>query len=185
MITVSHRVLGTLSHHEQASLQRLVLQALAADEQLTDDRLGLPGDMAEAGVVAGHVSPAEGSEAPFADRFQKRLLKAASPPCIPGQEDHRRAVLPAIWHLDAQPAGLGEEELVRDLDEDAGPVARDPVGCGGTPVHQIQQNLLALLHDRVLAAPGDVHYRADAAGVVFLARVVQRWCFQHAGCHGL
>jgi hypothetical protein len=40
-------------------------------------------------------------------------------------------------------------------------------------MQQVDEDLQSLAHDRVRAAPLDVHDEADAAGVVLAARVVQ------------
>ena len=72
------------------------------------------------------------------------------------------------------------KEAVGNLQKDAGAVAGRFVGPGRPTVHEIQQHLLAVLDDGVVAAAGDVDDRADPTGIMFPLRIVQA-----AGCwHG-
>ncbi len=53
-----HGAFGALTGDIQAALQFFPAAARAVDEQLADHRLGIPGDIAQAGIVGGHVAPA-------------------------------------------------------------------------------------------------------------------------------
>ena len=57
--------------------------------------------------------------------------------------------------------------------KNARPVAGRFVGPGGPPVHQVQQHLLAVFHDGMIADARYVDDGADAAGVVFPLWLVQ------------
>ncbi len=64
-------------------------------------------------------------------------------------------------------------ETVRNLDQDARAVAHQRIGADGAPVVEVLENLQALLDDLVAFLALDVSDEADAAGVVFVLRVVQ------------
>jgi hypothetical protein len=75
---------------------------------------------------------------------------------------------------------------VGKLDQDAGPVAGGLVGARRPAVHQVQEHLLAVLDNRVAAAPRHADDRPNAAGVVFLRGIVQAagfGCSQHRDFH--
>ena len=78
---------------------------------------------------------------------------------------------------ETQPIGLFGEKLVRELHQDARPVAGRFVGPGRPPVHEIQQHLLAVFHDGMIADARNVDDGADAAGVVLPLRVIKPSCF--------
>ena len=88
-----------------------------------------------------------------------------------------------VGRVDAQPRGLFGEELQRDLHQDPGPVAGRFVRPGGPAVLEIQQHLLAMFEDRMFPPAGDVHDRADPAGIVFPGRIVKSLGFGGAVGH--
>src|SRR6476619_2607408 len=65
------------------------------------------------------------------------------------------------------------EELVRDLDQDAGAVTDGGVRAGRAAVVQVDQCGDAVADDRVTASALDVRHRGNTAGVVLVLRVVQ------------
>ncbi len=77
---------------------------------------------------------------------------------------------------EAELGALAREELVRDLDQHAGAVAGFRIAAAGAAVRQVDQNLDALDDDVVRFLALDIGDEADAAGVVFLGRVVQALC---------
>jgi hypothetical protein len=50
------------------------------------------------------------------------------------------------------------------------------VGADGAPVVEVLQDLQALLDDRVALVALDMGDKADAAGIVFVGRIVQTLC---------
>jgi len=77
-------------------------------------------------------------------------------------------------------------QRVGNLDQDAGAVAHELVGADGAPVVQVLQDLQALAHDGVALLALDVGHETHAAGVVFLAGVVQTLLLKLLllGCRG-
>src|SRR5690606_36624826 len=65
------------------------------------------------------------------------------------------------------------EELVRDLDEDAGTVAGAGLGTDGAAVVQVVQHGEGVPDDVVAGGAGQRGDEADAARVVLLGRLVQ------------
>jgi hypothetical protein len=63
--------------------------------------------------------------------------------------------------------------LVRDLDQDTGAVAHQRVGAHRAPVIEVLQDQQTLFHDRVALVALDVGDETDAAGIVFIGRIVQ------------
>ena len=80
---------------------------------------------------------------------------------------------PARRQREAQLGALAREELVRNLNQDARAVARLRIAAAGAAMRQVDQDLNALQDDVVRLLALDVGDKADAAGVVLVARVVQ------------
>ena len=87
-----------------------------------------------------------------------------------GQERHPGRVAAGLGQ--AEPADR-TEHLVRDLGQDAGPVAGIRVGALGAPVIQVPQHGERLRHGLMGAAAGQVGDEPDATGVVLVPAVVQ------------
>ena len=65
------------------------------------------------------------------------------------------------------------QKLIRHLDQDASAVARFRVGANGTAVLQIAQDVETVLDDLVALLVLDIGDEANAAGIFFVARVIQ------------
>ena len=89
------------------------------------------------------------------------------------QEHHPDTVLAGVGQREAALRAGAGEELVRNLDQNAGAVARLRVAAAGSAVRQVQQNLDALQDDVVRLLALDAGHEADAAGVALMARIVQ------------
>ena len=75
--------------------------------------------------------------------------------------------------LDAEPVRLGDEEPVRDLDQDAGAVAGVDLASAGAAVLEVEQDLQPVFDDiRGLTAP-HVDDEADATGIVLVTWVIE------------
>ncbi len=164
--------LGPLAATEQPPFELLAGQALAADEDLADDRFGAAGDVAQGAVVAGHVAPTEHFQALAFQCLGKDLFASAADGGVAGQEEDADAVVPGGRQLELQAIGLGGEELVRDLHEDSRPVARRLVGPRGPAVLQVQEHLLGMIDDLVAFRARNVDHGADTAGVVLELGIV-------------
>src|SRR5258708_27198073 len=75
--------------------------------------------------------------------------------------------------LDAEAVALAGQELVGNLEQDPGAVARVDLAPAGAAVLEIEQDLDGILDDiRGLTSP-QVDDEADAAGVVLVTRVIE------------
>ena len=83
-----------------------------------------------------------------------------------GQENQAGAVASLFRDGDA----LQQDELVRDLDHDAGPVSRLAVGTFRTTVAHIFEHRQGVVHQFVGLVATDVHDHTHPAGIVFRCR---------------
>src|SRR5262249_769033 len=146
---------------------------VAADENLPDDRLGLAGRLAERRVVRRHVAPAEERLPLVADDLVHHALDGLPLARVGGQKDGADAVAAGRRQRDAEALALLLDEGVRDLEEDARAVAGVLLAAAGAAVLQVDEDLHGLADEVARFAPLEVHDEADAAGVVFVLRVVQ------------
>jgi hypothetical protein len=68
---------------------------------------------------------------------------------VDGKKDHRDAIGSGARKLDAKLAALAREEDVRDLDENAGAVARLGIAAGGSAMGEVDEDLEALANNVV------------------------------------
>ena len=80
---------------------------------------------------------------------------------------------PAGGSVNPSEAGFAAEELVRDLDQKPGAVARFGIAATGAPVRQIDQNLNAFFDNVVRFGTFDIGDKAHTAGIVFIAGMVE------------
>ncbi len=83
---------------------------------------------------------------------------------------------PYCWRLgqiEAQAGCLADKKLMRNLHQDACPIAGRFVGPRGPAVHQVQKHLFAVLDNIVIPASGYVYYRANSTRIVLELRIVQ------------
>ena len=90
-----------------------------------------------------------------------------------GKEDHADAVLAGGREREAELGAFAGEELVRDLNQDAGAVAGFRIAAACAAVRQVDEDLDALDDDVVRFLALDVGDETDTAGIVFIARVVE------------
>src|SRR5262245_16392543 len=65
---------------------------------------------------------------------------------------------------------------MRNLQQHPGSVAGQWIASTGAAMRQIVEHLQALEHDLVRALALDIDHKSDAAGVVFVLRIVQTLC---------
>ena len=174
-IGVAHGVRGAAADHVQLALERQVVAQPrgAAHENLADAGLARLGGVAEAGIVHGHVAPAQDGLAFFLDDRLQPAFAAAALLGVRRQKHHAHAVRAGVGKVESgRGAGFGQEAM-RSLEQDAGAVARAFFAAAGAAVVQIGENGQALLDDVVRAPALDVDDETDAAGVVLEARVVE------------
>ena len=90
-----------------------------------------------------------------------------------GEEEHANAVIPLLAQVNAQLPGSLGKKAVADLEHDANAVAGLALSVLAGTVFQLFHDLQGVIHGSMGLAALDVHYRADAAGVMLKAGVVK------------
>ena len=90
---------------------------------------------------------------------------------------------PAGGKRETQLGAFAREELVRDLNQDSGAVARFRIAAAGAAMRQVDEDLQSLDDDVVRLLALDVDHETDATSIVFVSRVVEtllNWESDHA-----
>ena len=119
-----------------------------------------------------HVAPAEQHLPLVLDRTLDLVLAGEARQPILRQEHHAHAVLPDRRKLHPLRRHFLAQEPVRDLDQDAGAVARQRIGAGRAAVSEVLEDLQPLVDDGVALCALDVGDKADATGVMFVGGIV-------------
>ena len=165
---------GALADHVQLALQRvLVHPQRVLDEDLLDVGLGDARDAADGIHVDWRIAPAEHAQSLLADDALDDPFAGQALVALHGEKHHAHAILARVGKGDADAGALAGEELVRDLDEQAGAIARFRIAAAGATVQQVQQDLNALEDDVVGLLALDVDHKPDPAGVALERRIVQ------------
>ena len=107
------------------------------------------------------------------DSFDDAFARLRGAVRFHGQEHHANAVFAGGRQGEAEFGAFRARKTVRDLDQDAGAIARFRIAAAGAAMGQVDQDLDALYDDVVRFLALDVGHKADAAGVVLMARVVE------------
>ena len=167
------RVGDDLADEIEAALELLlVLHRLRpADEELPVHRLHRLHHLGQAAVVDRHRAPAEELQALLADDAHPHALAVRAQTLVLRHEEMADGIVAGLGQLDAERPALLAQELVRDLDEDAGAVAGDRVGADGTAVLEVLEDGERVLDQLVRFLALEVGDEADAARVVLAARI--------------
>ncbi len=148
--------------------------ALAApDEHLANHRLHLSDRLSQVGTVDRDVAPAEQNLSLVLDRAFDFVFAGEATRRFLRQEHHANAVLAERRQLDALLRHILPEQLVRKLHQYPGAVAAFGSAPDRAAVSQVAQNSQPLSDQRVRFLALDVRDESDAAGIVFVFRVVQ------------
>jgi hypothetical protein len=90
-----------------------------------------------------------------------------------GKENHTDAILTGSREREAKAVGFADEELVRDLDEEASAVAGFRIAAARAAVSQVDENLNALLNNVMGTMTLDRRNKPDATRIVFIPRVIE------------
>jgi len=170
-----HAMAGFLADHIQLALQRVDIRDASAgtDEYLADHRLDFARSLGQAGIVAGDIAPAQQHLAFVAHRTLDSRLAGAAAFAVARQKHHADAVGAGGRQGHSLTGHLGTEEAVRNLDQDAGAVAEQRIVAGGAAMLEILEDLQALRDDSMAFLVLDVGNEANAAGVMFIGRIVE------------
>src|SRR6185503_15475273 len=146
-----------LPYDVELPLERFLVpdfSSVGADEDLPDRRHDRARLRAAFLGLDRHHAPAEELQALLADRALEDLLALVQLVPLGRQEHHAGAVLAGLGQLDAERLTFLLQELVRDLQRDAGAVAGQRVAAASASVLEVLEDLETLLDDvaRALAA---------------------------------
>jgi len=168
-------MLDPLADDEQLAFKGVLVADVLAlgDEHLAHDRLDLAGSGSQAGIVPGHVAPAEEGLAFFVHDAGHGGFGGGTTVGGLGQEHDTAGVLAFLGQVDAQFGGFGTQEGIGHLNQDAGAITQQRVITGSAAVVEVFQDQQTLFNDTVALLVLDMGNETDAAGILFVGRVVQ------------
>ena len=166
--------LGDAADHVELALEGvlvgLALRRPGRDHELLDVGREVVGGDADVVLVDRDVAPADDALALGLDRARQQRLELGAPLVVLGQEADGDAVAAGRRELFADDAA---QQLVGELDQDAGAVAGVGVGARCSAVLEVLQRDDRALHGLVAGDTVKARDHGDATGVVFIAGVVQ------------
>ena len=120
-----------------------------ADENLLDDGRARARHRPERAFVHAHVAPAD-EPLPGAEDLVFEDVHAATAVVFVARQKHTAdAVLAGLRQLDVARLALATEERIRQLNQDAGAVARQRIAAAGAAMHEVQKDIDSLFDDVV------------------------------------
>src|SRR6266849_4992046 len=169
-----HLTLGALAHHVKLPLECVFIGERATPyKDLLDVRLRTSRHAANGGSEARRIPPAEYRQSLLAHNALQNSFALQPLMFFHRQERHAYAIGAGQRQLEAQFATLPHKELMWDLQENAGAVARLGIASAGPAVRQVEQHLDSLAYDFVTFMAANVGHESDPAGIVLLRRMVQ------------
>ncbi len=164
-------MLDPLAQAERPPVQgEPVLAVRCGDEKLREARHRGPGALPAERVVGRNVPPAQHGQPFLRGQVCDSRLDPGALGGVGGQEGQPGSVAARGGEGKVT---CGAEQCVRDLGQDAGPVAGVRVAALGAPVIQVPQHRERLRHGVVGPPPGQVSNKPNATSVVFELAVVQ------------
>ena len=145
----------------------------APDEHLQVHGLGRLHRLAQRRIVRGHFAPAQQRHALALDLLGPDVADHLPPIGIARHEERADGVFVGLGQGETEPLRLLGEELVRDLDQNAGAVAGARVGADRAAMLEIAEDGEGILDQLVRGAALDVGNEADPAGILFERGVVK------------
>src|SRR6185437_13314648 len=159
-VRVSDGRFGAFTNQVKPALKSVLIEVRwAADKKLLDIGLRCTGDPAYCVHRQRCIAPAEHGQAFLASDLLKESLARKALLAIHRQKTHRDAVLSGFGQGKAQIVRFTREETMRNLDQNAGAIARFRIASASAPVDEILQNLQTLQHNVVRGLPVDVDYK--------------------------
>ncbi len=168
-----HFGFGALADDEQLALQLVLRHALRpAYENLLDIRLRAARDAADGVRIDRRVAPSENRQSFFARDALDNAFDQQPVARLDGQKDHADAILARGRQRETELGALPREKSVRDLNENAGAVARLGIATAGAAMRQIDEDLQALKDNVVRLFARNVDHESDPAGIVLVRGIV-------------
>ncbi|SCE61033.1 hypothetical protein GA0115253_108983 [Streptomyces sp. Termitarium-T10T-6] len=159
--------LGTLAQDERLAVQDDAGALAVGNEDLAEGGHGGAGAVAEKFGGDRDVAPAEDLQALLGRDLLDRADGLGG--VVGGEEGDAHGIRAGLGKFEG---GLGAQEGVRDLTEDAGAVAGVGLGAGGAAVFEVAQYGQRLLDQLMAGHTGQSGHEPDATGVVLVTGVV-------------
>ncbi len=169
-------LLHALADDVQPALERQFIAwktALPTNENLPHRRLAPFGSGADVGVIGRHVPPAQDGLSLLADDLLEGLLHSPALHRVGGQEDQTRTIGSGTGKANPQLIAFPLQEAMGHLQENAGPVSGVLLAAARAAMLQVYQDLDRFADNVVRPAGFQIDDKADAAGIVFVLRVIQ------------
>ena len=137
------------------------------------DRLDRLHAFAKAGIVDGHVAPAQHGQAFGRNGLFDDLARLSASRGLARHEELADCVMARPRQVEAELGAFGGEEPVRDLGQDAATVAERGVRPHRAAMVEVDQDLQALFENVVRLAILHVGDKTDAAGIMLPGRIVE------------
>ncbi len=144
-----------------------------AQEELAEDGHAVPCHAPDHAVVDRQVAPAENLQALVGDDLLDVLHRRRASCAVGRQEGRPDGVTARFAEREGRHPG---EELVRDLREDSGAVARVHLGADSSTVVEVGECCQARLNNVPPGIPPEGGHERHTTGVVLIGRVVQPAC---------
>src|SRR5208282_5718848 len=165
---------GALAHHVKLPLKGVFVgEGPAPYKDLLDVRLRPSRHAANGGSKAGRIAPAEYRQSLLANDALQNPFALQALVFLHRQECHAHAIGAGRRQFETQLAALAHEELVWDLEENAGAISGFGIASACPAVRQVEQHLDSLAYDLVAFVAANVGHESDPACVVLLRRMVQ------------
>ncbi|MND25058.1 hypothetical protein D3C80_154850 [compost metagenome] len=156
--------------------------AAGADENLNMVRFGAGdiGCLGKGRIVDWHVAEAEELLSLLADHVDNDLLVVINTGRIARHEDVANGIFASFRQGHTLARHFLAEKAVGDLHENARTIAHQRISADSTAMRQVFKNEQAVLDDLVGFLTLHMGNKADAAGIVLIARIVKTLLFRQA-----
>src|SRR4029077_1248877 len=142
-------------------------------KDLLDVRLRTSRHAANGGSEARRVPPPQYRQSFLAHDALQNSFALQPLMSLHRQERHAYAISPGQRQFEAQLATLPHKELMWDLEQNAGAIARLRIASAGSAVRQVEQHLDSLAYDFVTLVAANMGHESDPARIVLLRRMVE------------
>ncbi len=131
-------------------------------------------------VVDRHVAPAKHGHSFFGKRFGHNRLAPGAARGVLRHENLANGVFAGRGQLESEALRFSGKKFMRDLNENARPVAGERIGADGASMLQMEQDFQRILHNLMTFHALDVRDQAEATGIVFVGRMIKPLRFGEA-----
>jgi hypothetical protein len=138
---------------------------------------------ANRGSEARRIAPSNYRQALLAHNALQNSFALQALVFLDRQERHANAIKPGLGQIESEFATLPHKKLMRNLKQDASPIASFGIASAGPAMRQVQKNLDALRYDFVTFVAADVGNKSNPTGVMLLRGMIQtlgrRWTIRN------